>query len=272
MNVKSITMFQVDAFTDKCFGGNPAAVCILDDCLTTEAMQNIAAENNLSETAFVHYKKGIYNIRYFTPTTEVDLCGHATLASAFVVFRAADDETAELLFRTKRKIDLRISKEKNAISMLFPKDAILAIPGNDKLSKALGKVPKEVYRGNSDYMAVFEDQDTIDAISPDFRALLELDMRGIIITAPGKDVDFVSRFFAPKAGIDEDPVTGSAHTTLIPYWANQLNRNNLVAQQRSKRGGKLYCENLDQHVKIKGNAVLYMQAEIYLQCSKEMHA
>ncbi len=267
MNVKSIPIYQVDAFTDKCFRGNPAAVCVLEEWLPEAVMQNIAAENNLSETAFVLYADGVYNIRYFTPTVEVELCGHATLASAYIAFRAADDDLKEVIFRTQHRGDLIISKQGDKLAMLFPKDDIAIEPPNPILEKALNAIPKELYRGKTDYLAVFDTQKEIEALAPDFKLMKDLNVRGIIVTAPGDEVDFVSRFFAPLSGIDEDPVTGSAHTTLTPFWSKRLNKHMMLAKQLSRRGGTLWLEERDDHVLITGNTVLFMHGEIYLKCT-----
>lgn len=270
MQIKTIPIYQIDAFTDECFSGNPAAVCILEEWLPKKAMQYIAAENNLSETAFVLYSKGVYNIRYFSPSIEIELCGHATLASAYVVFRAADDDVKEVIFRTQKRGDLRVSKEGDQLLMLLPKDECHPVEANDVLEHGLGAKPKELFMGKTDYLALFETQEEIELLQPDFISLRKLNVRGIIVTAPGKDVDFVSRFFAPPSGIDEDPVTGSAHTTLTPFWAERLNKKQMIAKQVSQRGGTLLVEELENHVKITGNAVLFMRGEIFLQCKKEM--
>ncbi|NOX90521.1 MAG: PhzF family phenazine biosynthesis protein [Calditrichaeota bacterium] len=259
-----ISFFQVDAFTSTVFGGNPAAVCLLNSWLDDQILQNIAAENNLSETAFIVRKsKALYELRWFTPTIEVDLCGHATLAAAFAVFSFVDSNLREIEFKTASG-KLTVTKEDGLLSMDFPARKPIEAEIPPTLIRALGKKPVSVLKSR-DLLVVFEDEADILEIAPDFELLKQIDEAlGIIITAPGKKSDFVSRFFAPKAGIPEDPVTGSAHSTLIPYWAERLNKERLYALQLSKRGGELFCENKGNRVKISGNAVLYAKGEIFV--------
>mgnify|MGYP003659220143 CR=1 FL=1 len=213
-------IYQIGAFTNRTFGGNPAAVCILDSWLSPELMQKIAQENNLAETAFAVKKDDQYELRWFTPEVEVDLCGHATLATAFVLFHI------------------------------------------EELDTAIGKAPVKTLKGKTDYMMVYRSQKEIEAIEPNHHLLGQLDVRGVIVTAPGEEVDFVSRFFAPACGIPEDPVTGSAHTSLTPYWTEILDKTKMTAKQLSKRGGDVVCEYLGERVKISGKAVLYLTGEI----------
>ena len=257
-------MYQVDAFTDTVFGGNPAAVCVLDEWLSDDLMQRIAEENNLSETAFVVKEESAYAIRWFTPTVEVDLCGHATLASAHILFLYYRFPAQVIEFRSRNRGNLYVKKKDDKLTLDFPVDEIEKIEAPQSLVQAFTIEPEEVYKGKTDYMLVFRDQDQIESARPNMELLKEAGVRGIIITAPGKKADFVSRFFGPGSGVDEDPVTGSAHTTLTPYWANRLGKKSLKARQLSKRGGKLSCSLKEDRVKITGKAVTYMSAEIYI--------
>lgn len=231
-----IPFFQVDAFTSSVFGGNPAAVCILEAWLENDVLQKIAAENNLSETAFLVPKSsGNYELRWFTPTIEVDLCGHATLASAFVLFGYFDHDKPVLIFQTTSG-ELSVARFENLLSMNFPARPPAEIKPPEMLCEALGVEASYVLAAR-DLLAVFEDEKTIQNMTPDFDKIKKIKSHfAVIVTAPGKHSDFVSRFFAPNAGINEDPVTGSAHCTLIPYWAKRLNKNKLHAFQLSKRG------------------------------------
>jgi PhzF family phenazine biosynthesis protein len=256
-----IPIFQVDAFSSQCFSGNPAAVCILDSWLPTETLQAIAQENNLSETAFVVGSGQRYEIRWFTPMSEVDLCGHATLATTFVLFHELGVE-GDVLFFESRSGELQVKREKNRLELNFPKDSFKAISGVSALDEAFGVPCSEVYLGKTDYMVVLENENILRSLKPNFYLLGALDVRGIIVTAPGDEVDFVSRFFAPREGINEDPVTGSAHTTLTPYWASRLGKTAMTALQISARGGKLHCTLDGSRVKISGEGVLYLKGEI----------
>jgi len=255
-----LTMYQVDAFTEKIFGGNPAAVCPLESWLPAPLMQAIAAENNLAETAFFVRDGDRFEIRWFTPAAEVDLCGHATLASAHVLFHHLGYTKAEIVFRSQSG-ELRALKKDELIYLDFPAHSPVAAPVEEALIKGLGKTPREVHKGR-DYLAVFGEEADIVSIRPDFSELLKLDCLGIIATAPGSACDFVSRFFAPRVGVPEDPVTGSAHTLLIPYWAKRLGKNTLRAVQVSKRRGELFCEFLGARVLIGGRAVTFFQAAV----------
>ena len=257
-----IPLYQIDAFTNKLFHGNPAAVCPLEDWLEDQKLQAIAAENNLSETAFFVEQNGHYELRWFTPVTEVDLCGHATLASAFVIFNFINTSLSAVEFSTKSGI-LKVERNGSLLSMDFPSrpGSPTSIP--DPLTRGLGVEPDEVLLSR-DYLVVYDSEDKIRSLQPQMDYLLKVDCLGIIVTSPGKNSDFVSRFFAPKAGIPEDPVTGSAHCTLVPYWAKRLGKRELHAYQLSQRGGELYCEDLGERVKIAGEAVLYMQGSIHL--------
>ncbi len=260
-----IKIYHVDAFTKKLFKGNPAAVCITDTWLSDSLMQNIAAENNLAETAFVVPHSNQFQIRWFTPTIEVDLCGHATLASAFVILNFTNYKREEVIFNSSRSGILKVKKEGESLALNFPTDTIEKIAIPDKIIKGIGVTPVETYRGKTDYMAVLSSSHEVEKLVPDFGVIKKLNARGLIVTAKGSDTDFVSRFFAPQSGIDEDPVTGSAHTTLTPYWAGMLDKRELSAKQISKRGGYLKCNLLGERVEIIGQAVLYMVGEIDLK-------
>ena len=256
-------MFQIDAFTEKLFGGNPAAVCILEEWLPENLMQTIAAENNLAETAFIVNIGGVYEIRWFTPVVEVDLCGHATLAAAHVVFSCLGHQDHEVIFSSVRSGILKVKKHDTLLTLDFPADVFEKVHTPSVLTEALGIEPMETYKGKTDYMAVLPSEQNVIDLNPDFTKLNTLrDCRGIIVTAAGNTVDFVSRFFAPQSGINEDPVTGSAHTTLTPYWAKSFGKNELTAIQLSERKGHLWCKYHGDRVAISGHAVTYMHAEI----------
>lgn len=257
-----LTIYQVDAFAGRVFQGNPAAVCPLEDWLDDEVMQAIAMENNLSETAFFVPTDAGYHIRWFTPLAEVDLCGHATLASAFVVFNYTDPSLAEVTFAS-RSGPLTVSRAGDLLAMDFPSQlpAPCAVP--PRLIEGLGVEPAEVL-ASADYFAVYPREEDIPALQPDMAALKKLGLRGVIATAPGEEADFVSRFFAPSYGIDEDPVTGSAHCALTPYWSARLGKTKLHALQLSRRGGELFCEDRGDRVTISGRAVLYLEGHIHI--------
>jgi PhzF family phenazine biosynthesis protein len=255
-----LPFFQVDAFTGSTFRGNPAGVVIVKEWLSEETMQAIAAENNVSETAFIHPRGNAFEIRWFTPEIEVDLCGHATLASACVVFDQGMNHGDEVQFAAKVEI-LTVRREGSLFVMDFPSRPAEPASPPPRLAEALGATPEEVL-GSRDLMAVFQSEEQVAAIAPDFDLLAEFDALGVIVTAPGRKVDFVSRFFAPSAGVPEDPVTGSAHCTLIPYWSKRLGKTRLKARQVSRRGGELTCEDAGDRVRIAGEAVFYLRGEI----------
>ncbi|MDV7137492.1 PhzF family phenazine biosynthesis protein [Maribacter sp. TH_r10] len=258
-----LKMYQIDAFAERVFSGNPAAICVLDSWLEDAVMQQIAAENNLAETAFVVKNNNQYDIRWFTPEIEVDLCGHATLATAFVLFNYYIPNEKNIKFFSSRSGSLWVEKEDEGyLTLNFPVDDLALCNPMPKLYDALGVTPEHIFKGKTDYLLVYKNQDEIIQISPNFFLLNQVEARGIIVTAKGEDVDFVSRFFAPQAGINEDPVTGSAHTSLTPYWSKILGKDRLTAKQLSKRGGELICENLGERIKIKGKAVSYLIGEI----------
>lgn len=255
-----IPIYQIDAFTSEQFKGNPAAVCPLEEWIADDLMQKIAMENNLSETAFFVKKDNDYELRWFAPKGEIDLCGHATLAAAYVIVTYIDDSITNIKFHTMSGI-LEVSKEANLLSLLFPSREGERCDAPESLINGLGKKPLEVYKSR-DYMAVFESEQDILDLELNMKELKKLDALGVTVTAKGNEADFVSRFFAPKAGVDEDPVTGSAHCTLVPYWKKQLNKNKFVALQLSERGGKLYCTDLGEMVKMSGEAVSYLEGFI----------
>ena len=258
-----IPYFQVAAFTAKSFGGNPAGVCVLDSWPADHTLQSIAAENNLSETAFFVRAGEEFDLRWFTPAVEVDLCGHATLASAFVLFSELDYSRDIITFQS-RSGPLRASRQGERIELDFPARPAVACAVPELLLSGLGKPPVEVLKAR-DYLAVYNSQGEVAGLDPDMRMLGQLDCLGIIVTALGQDADFVSRFFAPAAGIPEDPVTGSAHCTLIPYWSARLGKTKMFARQLSRRGGELFCELAGDRVLIGGKAVLYSRGQIEIE-------
>ena len=257
-----LSLFQVDAFTSKRFGGNPAAICPLDSWLSDEQMQTIAQENNLSETAFFVKNGSSYDLRWFTPAIEVDLCGHATLATAHTLFEHLGYDQPILTFQTKSG-KLTVEKRNDKLVMNFPNQKPQPTETPANLIEGLGKKPLEVLR-SVDYFVVYENEAEVASLNPNFFLLNEVDTRGIIATAPGDEVDFVSRFFGPRAGINEDPVTGSAHCALTPYWAEKLGKNELTAKQISERVGDLLCTLKGDRVELAGNAVTYMKGSIWV--------
>jgi predicted PhzF superfamily epimerase YddE/YHI9 len=257
-----IPIYQVDAFADRPFAGNPAAVCPLRRWIPDRLLQAIAAENNLSETAFFVPRGSGYHLRWFTPASEVDLCGHATLATAHVLFEVLGAKGPALRFTTQSG-PLMVTREGRLLVLDFPSRPPVARPAPPALIEGLRAVPRAVLFAR-DYLAVFRDEAEVAALRPDFDRLREVDATGIIATAPGRRVDFVSRFFAPGEGIDEDPVTGSAHCALVPYWAARLGRRRLRARQISARGGDLRCELAGDRVRIAGRAVSFLAGTIAL--------
>ena len=258
----NLTVYQVDAFAEKVFEGNPAAVIPLNDkWLPDDVMQKLAQENNLSETAFFIKKDNCYHIRWFTPEAEVDLCGHATLATSHVMFQHLNYTADSICFQS-RSGKLSVKKEGNLLVLNFPSSEVEAKYIHSDLKTAFGIHPQECFKGREDLMLVFKTENDIYNLEPDFAKMLEATSRGIICTAKSEKYDFVSRFFAPSVGINEDPVTGSAHTMLIPYWSEQLDKQNMLAKQISKRGGVLHCKHLDDRVEIGGKAVTYLVGTI----------
>jgi PhzF family phenazine biosynthesis protein len=263
-----LRLYQADAFADRLFSGNPAAVCPLDDSvpgcqpwLPAAVMQQIAAENNLAETAFYVRSGSGYAIRWFTPSCEVDLCGHATLAAGYVVF-TYDRFAGDAVEFASKSGALRVRRDDDLLVLDFPADTIQRCPPAEGLVEALGCQPLECHKGKTDYLLVLETEEQVASLSPDFRALAKVPARGVIVSAPGRQADFVSRFFAPQVGVDEDPVTGSAHTTLTPYWTRRLGRSPLNARQISRRGGALRCTLVGPRVEIAGRVVPYLEGTI----------
>lgn len=256
----TLPIFQVDAFADRPFAGNPAAVVVMGEWLPDAVLQAIAQENNLSETAFVLPHAGFFELRWFTPTVEVDLCGHATLASAHVLFRHGYASGDEVAFQSKGG-RLTVRRDGDLLTMDFPSRPPRRIGDDEAVARALGAAPRELH-ASRDLLAVFDRQADVEALRPDFRAIAELDTFAVIVTAPGDGCDFVSRFFAPGRGVPEDPVTGSAHCTLVPYWSRRLGKTALRARQVSRRGGELLCEDRGERVAIAGRAVEYLRGEI----------
>jgi PhzF family phenazine biosynthesis protein len=256
-------IYQIDAFTNEVFKGNPAAVVPLEKWLSEETMQQIAAENNLAETAFFVKEADKYHIKWFTPTVEIELCGHATLASAYVIYNFLNYDKVEIHF-TCMVGDLFVTKNEDWITLNFPAidtQIIKNIPS--VLSQAIGTHPIAFYDSKSKFVALLEDENAVQNCQPDFTLINQLE-KSLIITAKGKEVDFVSRFFAPQLGVNEDPVTGSAHCVLIPFWSKKLNKTALTALQLSHRTGFLKCKNLGDRVEMSGQAVCYLTGEIFI--------
>ena len=256
-----LNIYQVDAFAETVFSGNPAAVVPLGNWLPDEIMQNIALENNLSETAFFVPSGTGFHLRWFTPAAEVKLCGHATLASAHVIFNHLNYSENEILFDSLSG-KLSVKKENGLYVLNFPASKLEEAEYPENLKDAFNFQPVRCIRGRDDLLLVFRNEKEIREIQPDLQKILSSKTRGIIVTAPSETFDFVSRFFAPAVGVNEDPVTGSAHTMLIPFWSRELKKDSLVAKQISARGGILYCRNLTDRVEIGGHAVTFMTGEI----------
>jgi len=261
-----LQIFQADAFASALFKGNPAAVIPLQEWLSDELMQQIASENNLSETAFFIHEGDHFHIRWFTPKAEVKLCGHATLATAHILFSELAFKGEQIEFESKSGL-LKVTKSADQLQLDFPADPVSQEDTNPEIGNALGASPMATYKGKTKHLLLFDKEETIRNMEPNFHLLKQTDARGIIVTAKGTTVDFVSRFFAPKVGIDEDPVTGSAHTLLVPFWASRLNKNELTAHQLSERGGQLWCTLSGDRVLIAGKAVTYLRGEIEIHIS-----
>ncbi|MBL8745604.1 MAG: PhzF family phenazine biosynthesis protein [Phycisphaerae bacterium] len=258
-------MFHVDAFTNRPFHGNAAGVLVLERWLDASVMQAIAAENNLAETAFVapvkaHDGTACFGIRWFSPTIEIDLCGHATIASAHVLWKHLGLKGSRIVFESKSG-PLPVARRGEWIELDFPARPGERVGDTRRLARALGREPVELFKAR-DYLAVFDNKRDVHEMCPDFAAVRELDCLGVIVTAPGAGHDFVSRFFAPRAGIDEDPASGSPHCTLVPYWSGRLGKKSLTGHQVSKRGGEFRCEHRGDRVVIAGRAVTYMEGTI----------
>ncbi len=259
-----IPIYQIDAFSEMLFSGNPAAICPLEFWLDDKLLQNIAAENNLSETAFLVRKNDHFEIRWFTPETEVELCGHATLASAHVLFEHLDFLSNTIIFESKYSGKLTVTKKGEMLELNFPADYLEPSLPPEGLIKAIGKKPLEIWKGKKDYLLYYGSQEDIEEIKPKFSDLMSVHARGIIVTAAGYEFDFVSRFFAPAVGVNEDPVTGSAHTSLVPFWAHRLNKRSFDAAQLSRRGGFLHCELSGDRVLISGKAKTSLIGDIFV--------
>jgi PhzF family phenazine biosynthesis protein len=263
--MKTITIYQVDAFTDKLFKGNPASVCVLEEWLDDALMQHIAMENNQAETAFIVKEDQHYHIRWFTPTVEVNLCGHATVASAYVLFNELKAVENQITFTSKSGLLIVKKEHDGMITIDFPADPpneVSEIPAG--LFEGLNIKPTNVWKGKFDYMVEVESEKLVNELDPDFSKLSTIPSRGILVTAKGNQLDFVSRCFFPQSGINEDSVTGSAHCLLVPYWSAKTGKSTFIATQNSKRGGKLICTLKGDRVLMSGHAVLYMKGEIYL--------
>ncbi len=256
-----LRLYQIDAFADRLFGGNPAAVCPLDAWLPDATLQQIALENNLSETAFYVRTNGGFHIRWFTPAVEVALCGHATLATAYAIF-TYDRYGGDTIELASKSGPLKVRRDEELLVLDFPAGAPSPAPAPLGLLEALGGRPVATLKGKTDYLVVYETEEEVATLAPDIPALGRADARGIVVTAPGRQVDFVSRFFAPRVGVPEDPVTGSAHTMLTPYWSARLGKTELSAMQLSKRQGRLRCRLAGDRVEIAGKAVPYLTGTI----------
>ncbi|NSW77188.1 MAG: PhzF family phenazine biosynthesis protein [Candidatus Atribacteria bacterium] len=264
--MKEISMYQVDAFAEKLFSGNPAAVCVLEEWLPDELLQAIGNENNLAETAFIVPRGEVFEIRWFTPTVEVNLCGHATLAAGFVLFNLLGYEKEVINFYSPRSGLLMVTRTEDVLFLDFPVDAVEELStGYEVVESCIGVKPVELYRGKADFLAVVQSEEAVRDLQPDFARIAKLHARGLIVTAKGEEVDFVLRFFAPQLGVNEDPVTGSVHTLLIPLWSRKLGKEKLVARQLSKRGGQILCEARGERCLIGGKARLYLTGKITIE-------
>lgn len=261
----TIPIYQVDAFAEQLFSGNPAAVCPLKVWPEDQLLQNIASENNLSETAFLVRNEEQIQIRWFTPVAEVKLCGHATLASAHVLFNHLDFEGDRIVFESRFSGKLTVTRKGDLLELDFPADELEPSLPPEGLIQAMGRKPQEIWKGRSDYLLYYGSQEDVEELKPDFGALRSVQARGVMATAAGYECDFVSRFFAPAVGVNEDPVTGSAHTSLTPFWAHRLNQLSFEAIQLSKRGGFLHCQLSGNRVLISGKAVTYLIGEIFVR-------
>lgn len=255
--------YVVDAFTDRVFAGNPAAICIMEQWPTDDLMMKITCENNLSETAFAVKDGEHYKLRWFTPGGEIDLCGHATLAAAYVIIRFYEPESTKVIFETMSGI-LTVEKKGDLYEMDFPAYDLKPVEITEEMVKAIGARPVEAYMGR-DLLCVFDNEETVRNLKPDMEGLLKIDGLLVQVTAKGSEFDCVSRSFAPKLNVKEDPVCGSGHCHIIPYWAKTLGKDDLVAWQASSRGGTLYCKNCGERVKLAGKAALYAESNIYVK-------
>ena len=257
-----IPYFEIAAFTHRTFAGNPAGVCLLEEWLPDARLQAIAAENNLAETAFIVPRGKHFDLRWMTPTVEVDLCGHATVAAAHVLFHHRRYPEGVVRFQSKSG-ELKVERDGKRLVLDFPSLPAGPTTRADNLGDALGAAPEQILKGR-DYVAIFPSQEAVAGIKADLPRVAKLDVQGVVVTAPGDDCDFVSRYFAPAVGIPEDPVTGSTHCTLIPYWSQRLGKKELFARQISARGGELFCQDRGDRVSIGGEAVTYVEGYIWL--------
>lgn len=258
-------IYQIDAFAEKLFTGNPAAVCPLDNWLDADIMQKIAAENNLAETSFTVPVENGFEIRWFTPTVEVDLCGHATLASAFVLINFEGFTEDKINFFSKNSGTLTVTKNGDLFTLNFPSDSLQKVENLSQFKNCFAHQPIEAYQGKTDYLLIFENENQIVNIKPNFSEIAKINARGIIVSSKSENYDFVSRFFGPNCGVNEDPVTGSAHTTLTPFWTEKLGKTKLKAKQISKRGGVLECELKNDRILISGKCKTYLKGEIFIK-------
>ena len=258
-------IYQIDAFADVLFSGNPAAVCPLENWLDADIMQKIAAENNLAETAFTVPVENGFEIRWFTPEVEVDLCGHATLASAYTLMNFEGFSGEKINFFSRNSGTLTVNKNGDFLTLDFPKDNLKKVEDLAIFEKCFVYQPIEAYQGKTDYLLIFENEHQIQNIEPNIPEIAKINARGIIVSSKSENYDFVSRFFGPNCGVNEDPVTGSAHTTLTPFWAEKLGKNKLIAKQISKRGGVLECELKNDRVLISGKCKTYLKGEIFIK-------
>lgn len=268
-----LDIYQVDAFTNKAFGGNPAAIVPLESWLPDETMLDIAAENNLAETAFFVRRGDQYDIRWFTPKVEINLCGHATLGSAYVLFNELGYAGNTIHFVSHKSGELGVTRDGERFALDFPAHSVTQIEQSDELANAVGAVPLKVWetQGNM-IMLRLESETQVRELAPDMNAIAQLPYDEIIVTAEGDTCDFASRMFAPRIGIPEDPVTGAIHCSLIPYWAEELGKKELFGRQVSARGGELFCEHRGDRVTIGGEAVLYLKGEIYVAGERSVTA
>lgn len=257
-------IYQIDAFAEKLFTGNPAAVCPLEKWIDDETMQKIAAENNLAETAFTVPVENGFEIRWFTPTVEVDLCGHATLASAFVLINFEGFTDDKINFFSKNSGTLTVTKNGDLFTLNFPSDSLQKVENLSQFKNCFAHQPIEAYQGKTDYLLIFENENQIVNIKPNFSEIAKINARGIIVSSKSENYDFVSRFFGPNCGVEEDPVTGSAHTTLTPFWTEKLGKTKLKAKQISERGGILECELQNDRILISGSCKAYLIGEIFI--------
>jgi PhzF family phenazine biosynthesis protein len=266
-----LDIYQVDAFTSEPFRGNPAAVVPLAQWLPEATMLAIAAENNLAETAFFVKNSDGFDLRWFTPRVEVPLCGHATLASAYVIFNQLGYTEEKIIFKTQQRGELNVTRDDGRLVLDFPAYTMEEMKQSAELAVAIGKVPVKLWKSQGDMAVLLLESETdVRELTPDFNALFRMPYNEVIVTAKGDDCDFASRMFAPRIGINEDPVTGAIHCSLIPYWAEVLGKNELFARQVSERGGELFCEHAGDRVKIGGNAVLYLKGEIYVETERSV--